>query len=86
MAKHFFKRAEITEPYLNSQNYNELFGNQTIWFIDDTNVYRVTIYKTYEGNLSTKPINGAIFVFNPKTGQLFLKVTLELQLRHALEF
>ena len=24
------------------------------------------------GNLTTKPINGAIFVFNPRTGQLFL--------------
>jgi hypothetical protein len=24
--------------------------------------------------LTTKPINGAIFIFNPRTGQLFLKV------------
>ena len=37
-------------------------------------VYRVTIHKTFEGNLTTKPINGAIFVFNPRTGQLFLKI------------
>ena len=27
-------------------------------FVDDTNVYRVTIHKTFEGNLTTKPING----------------------------
>jgi hypothetical protein len=27
----------------------------------------VTIHKTFEGNLTTKPINGAIFVFNPRT-------------------
>ncbi|GJD08456.1 Pre-mRNA-processing-splicing factor 8 [Galdieria sulphuraria] len=66
--------SEPTEPYLNSQNYGELFGNQIIWFVDDTNVYRVTIHKTFEGNLVTKPINGAIFIFNPRTGQLFLKV------------
>ncbi|OLY78026.1 Pre-mRNA-processing-splicing factor 8 [Smittium mucronatum] len=66
--------SDPTEPYLNSQNYGELFSNQTIWFIDDTNVYRVTIHKTFEGNLTTKPINGAIFIFNPRTGQLFLKV------------
>lgn len=66
--------SEPTEPYLNSQNYAELFSNQVIWFVDDTNVYRVTIHKTFEGNLTTKPINGAIFIFNPKTGQLFLKV------------
>jgi pre-mRNA-processing factor 8 len=66
--------SEPTEPYLNSQNYGELFSNQIIWFVDDTNVYRVTIHKTFEGNLTTKPINGAIFVFNPRTGQLFLKI------------
>lgn len=66
--------SEASEPYLNSQNYGELFGNQTIWFIDDTNVYRVTVHKTFEGNLTTRPINGAIFIFNPRTGQLFLKV------------
>lgn len=34
----------------------------------------MTIHKTFEGNLTTKPINGAIFIFNPRTGQLFLKV------------
>ena len=34
----------------------------------------MTIHKTFEGNLTTKPINGAIFVFNPRTGQLFLKI------------
>jgi len=26
-------------------------------FVDDTNVYRVTIHKTFEGNLTTKPIS-----------------------------
>ncbi|KAH6933563.1 hypothetical protein HPB50_016335 [Hyalomma asiaticum] len=30
--------------------------------------------RTFEGNLTTKPINGAIFIFNPRTGQLFLKI------------
>lgn len=66
--------SEPTEPYLNTSNYTDLFMNQTIWFVDDTNVYRVTIHKTFEGNLTTKPINGGIFIFNPRTGQLFLKV------------
>merc|ERR550517_1385172 len=66
--------SEPTEPYLSSQNYGELFSNQIIWFVDDTNVYRVTIHKTFEGNLTTKPINGAMFVLNPRTGQLFLKI------------
>merc|ERR1712003_86735 len=66
--------SEPTEPYLSSQNYGELFSNQIIWFVDDTNVYRVAIHKTFEGNLTTKPVNGAIFIFNPRTGQLFLKI------------
>ena len=66
--------SEPTEPYLSSQNYGEMFSNQIIWFVDDTNVYRVTIHRTFEGNLTTKPINGAIFIFNPRTGQLFLKI------------
>lgn len=66
--------SESNQEFLNSQNYNELFSNQIQLFIDDTNVYRVTIHKTFEGNLTTKPINGAIFIFNPRTGQLFLKI------------
>jgi len=66
--------SEPTEPYLSSQNYGELFSNQTIWFVDDSNVYRVTIHTTFEGNITTKPINGALSVFNPRTGQLFLKI------------
>lgn len=66
--------SESNQEFLNSQNYSELFSNQTQLFIDDTNVYRVTIHKTFEGNLTTKPINGAIFIFNPRTGQLFLKI------------
>jgi pre-mRNA-processing factor 8 len=66
--------SEPTEPYLSSQNYGELFSNQIIWFVDDTNVYRVTIHRTFEGNLTTKAINGAIMILNPRTGQLFMKI------------
>lgn len=43
--------SEPTEPYLSSQNYGELFSNQIIWFVDDTNVYRVTIHKVETGFL-----------------------------------
>ena len=63
-----------TWPHTGALGAGELFSNQIIWFVDDTNVYRVTIHKTFEGNLTTKPINGAIFIFNPRTGQLFLKI------------
>src|SRR3954471_4335161 len=47
--------SEPTEPYLSSSNYGELFSNQIVWFVDDTNVYRVTIHKTFEGNLTCFP-------------------------------
>ena len=66
--------SEPTEPMLSSQNYNELFSNQITWFVDDTNVYRVTMHHTFEGNVTTKPMNGFIAIINPRTGQLFLKV------------
>ena len=66
--------SEPNEPFLSSSNYGELFGTQRIWVVDDSNVYRVTVHKTFEGNLATKPINGGMFVIDPRTGRLFLKV------------
>jgi hypothetical protein len=39
------------------------------WFVHEAaNVYPVTIHGS--------PINGAIFAFNPSTGQLFLKINI----------
>ena len=66
--------SEPQVAYLNSTNYAELFSNQNMWFIDDSNVYRVLIHKTMEGNLSTKPVNGVLFTFVPRIGRLFMKV------------
>lgn len=66
--------SEPTEPYLSSQNYGELFSSSITWFIDETNAYRVTMHKTIEGNVTTKPTNGAITILNPRTGQLNLKI------------
>lgn len=59
---------------VNSNNFRELFSSKTNWFVDDTNVYRVKIHKAVDGSLKTETINGAIFFFNPRTGQLFLKI------------
>ncbi|KAH3899328.1 probable Pre-mRNA-splicing factor 8 [Saccharomycodes ludwigii] len=67
-------QSQIQEPYLNSSNYAELFNDDIKLFIDDTNVYRVTVHKTYEGNVATKPINGCVFILNPRSGQLFMKI------------
>ena len=62
-------QSQPQEAFLNSSNYSELFSKDVQFFIDDSNVYRVTVHKTFEGNLTTKPINGGIFIFNPKTGE-----------------
>ncbi|ODV81188.1 PROCN-domain-containing protein [Suhomyces tanzawaensis NRRL Y-17324] len=67
-------QSQPQEALLNSNNYAELFNSDNQLFIDDTNVYRVTVHKTFEGNMTTKPINGAVFMLNPKSGQLFLKI------------
>lgn len=48
--------SEPTEPYLSSQNYGELFSNQIIWFVDDTNVYRVTIHKVSPRSSQAIPV------------------------------
>ncbi|KAH0925105.1 hypothetical protein HID58_017361 [Brassica napus] len=56
------------------QNYGEIFTSQNKWFVDDTNVYRVTVHDLFEGNLPATPTNGAVFILNPRTGHLFLKV------------
>ncbi|CAE7570476.1 Prpf8 [Symbiodinium sp. CCMP2592] len=58
---------------VNSTNFGELFS-KTNWLLDDTNVYRVKIHKALDGSLTTERINGAIFIFNPRTGQLWLKI------------
>lgn len=66
--------SEPAVPYLNSTNIAELFSEQGSWIIDDSNVYRVLIHKTLEGNLSTKPVNGVLFTFVPKSGMLYMKI------------
>lgn len=66
--------AEPAEAHLNSQNLLDLFGSQVSWFVDDTNVYRVSVHKTLEGNLTTKAVNGAIFIFDPRSGACYLKI------------
>lgn len=49
-------------------------ATRIIWFVDDTNVYRVTIHKTLEGNLDHQAHQRRHLHFNPRTGQLFLKI------------
>ena len=66
--------SEPTEPYLSSQNYRELFSDQTIWFVDDSNVYRVTIHKTYDGNIQTKPVNGGYIYFQSTHRSIVFKI------------
>lgn len=66
-------QAQPQQSFLNSSNYSDMFA-KTQFFVDDTVVYRAYTYQTTEGNLSTRPINGAVQIINPRTGQLFLKI------------
>lgn len=67
-------QSTVQEPFLNSSNYAELFNDDIKLFVDDTNVYRVSVHKTFEGNVATKAVNGCVFMLNPKSGHLFLKI------------
>lgn len=67
-------QAQPQEAFLSSSNYAELFNNDNKLFVDDVNVYRVVTHSTYEGGSAVKVLNGALFMLNPRTGQLFLKV------------
>lgn len=66
--------SDPTEPALNSSNFGELFGSKMTWIVDDTHTYRVKLHKSFEGNYVTTPVNGGVFIMNPATGQLFLKI------------
>lgn len=67
-------QAQPQEAFLSSSNYAELFNNDNKMIVDDKNVYRVVTHHTYEGNSAVKVLNGALFMINPRTGQLFLKI------------
>lgn len=66
--------SEPIETNINSSNYSELFSNQITWFVDDSNVYRVITHRTSQGNVQNKPVNGALLIFNPISGQVFMKI------------
>ena len=67
-------QAQPQEAFLSSSNYSELFNSDGKLIVDDSNVYRVISHSTFEGNTAVKVLNGALFMLNPKTGQLFLKI------------
>lgn len=49
-------------------------AHRAVWLLEDTNAFRVTINKTAEGNLTTAPINGAIFMIDPLRGDAIVGV------------
>lgn len=66
--------SEPTEAFLSSTNYMDMFGEKPTFIVDDTQVYRVSMHRTLEGNMATKPLNGALMVFVPKTGEMYVKI------------
>lgn len=67
-------QAQPQEAFLSSSNYSDLFNSDSKLIVDDTNVYRLVSHATWQGNTAMKVLNGALFMLNPKTGELFLKV------------
>lgn len=62
-------QSDSRQTILKAENYGELLDRKTV-IIDDTSVYRVTMHKTTNGNMTSKPINGALFAFDPLSGKL----------------
>ena len=58
---------------MSSQNYGELFTNRIIWFVDDTNVYRVTIHKTFS-EFDNQAHQRRHFYFQSAHGAALLKI------------
>ena len=59
---------------LDSSNFAELFAKDTTWIIDDSFIFRAELIKTADQELTTKRLNGALFILNPVTGRLFVKI------------
>jgi pre-mRNA-processing factor 8 len=59
---------------LSRENIGTLFSSAPTLIVDDSSFFRVTIQKSYEGNLTTMPINGAMFALDPKSGRLLVSV------------
>jgi pre-mRNA-processing factor 8 len=66
--------SEKVELFLNSENFSDIFYYKNTWLIDDSCLYRVSIHRTIEGNLISKPTNGVILIFKPHSGIIFIKI------------
>nr|UXY87508.1 splicing factor Prp8 [Cryptomonas sp.] len=66
--------SEHKNPFVDLENYNDIFKNTNTWFFDDSCFYRVSVYQSTEGNLVVKPINGVMIVFLPENGKLFFRI------------
>ncbi|AFP65263.1 splicing factor Prp8 (nucleomorph) [Chroomonas mesostigmatica CCMP1168] len=56
-------------------NFSEIFNYRNTWFVDDSCFYRVSIHKTKNGNIIGKPMNGALLIFLPNSGLMYVKVS-----------
>jgi len=66
---------DSNDPFLKSKNFFSTFQKKKLCFVDDSCFYRIGVQRTKSGNLVAKPINGALFFFNPQLGDLFLKIS-----------
>ncbi|KAL0237114.1 hypothetical protein PCE1_000511 [Barthelona sp. PCE] len=58
---------------LSSNNLIEIFNQKLPWLVDESIVYRKALIRTENGNVHSDPMNGALFVFIPTTGELNIR-------------
>jgi pre-mRNA-processing factor 8 len=68
------RSTDPTEAHLNTQNFAELFSDQTIWIVDDALVAPRVSERTEEGNTKFHVANGAMQIVNPRTGEMYFSV------------
>ena len=70
---------EPTEPYLNSLNYSELFSNQIIWFVDNTQV------ALFHYLCSPRPPLAPQSMFPYCCSQIFWSLTIHLHIHARIQ-
>ena len=65
---------ERAEPPLNAQNFDDLFARKTVWLLEGSCIKLSSSQRTTNGFVTSKPLNGAVFVINPSSGNLYVMI------------
>ena len=65
---------ERAEPPLSAQNFDDLFSRKTVWLLEGSCIKLSSAQRTTNGFVTSKPLNGAVFVINPSLGKLYVLI------------